>query len=191
MNSIFKINNFLPEDVFENLQEEIKDNNWSYIQSTESNTKIAWAFKKNIFSCGKKEIDSIEKLNHPLINIIKDNLYLKAKEHLNGLKIYPHTVYFNFHVGSERNLIHRDRFLYLENSKKSLTLLVYLNEVWMPEWHGATLFYNNACDEYIFGSLPKRNTAILFDSSIKHSIEPFHYDLSGPRVNLVMQFDLL
>jgi hypothetical protein len=104
--------------------------------------------------------------------------------------IIPSAVYFTLLMGNERNLIHKDRYRFFPKSEKSYTLLLYLNNIWNPEWHGATLFYSDDYSNYIFGSLPKRNKAILFESNIKHSIEPFFQDLSGPRIILVCQFDL-
>lgn len=186
MNNILTIENFLPEDVFDRIQEEASNADWYLKQTTENMTSLQWSLKRDIINYSVSEKEKSIKDENLLVKTIKNNL---LKFNLNGT-IVPSAIYFTLLMGHERNLIHKDRYRFFPGSEKSYTLLLYLNNIWQPEWHGATLFYSNDYNNYIYGSLPKRNKAILFESNIKHSIEPFYQDLSGPRINLVCQFDL-
>jgi Rps23 Pro-64 3,4-dihydroxylase Tpa1-like proline 4-hydroxylase len=186
MNDIYTIENFFPEEIFETIQEESTRTEWYLKQTTENMTKLQWSLKRDVVNYSPQEKDKSIQDSSLLIKVLKENL---IKFNLQGL-IVPSAVYFTLLMGHERNLIHKDRYKYFDGSKQSYTLILYLNNIWQAEWHGATLFYSDNYDNYIYGSLPKRNKAILFKSNIKHSIEPFFQDLSGPRVNLICQFDL-
>lgn len=186
MNNIQTIDNFFPEEIFETIQEESTRTEWFLKQTTENLTKLQWSLKRDVVNYSPIEKEKSIQDNSLLIKVLKENL---LKFNLQG-KIVPSAVYFTLLMGHERNLIHKDRYKYFDGAKQSYTLILYLNNVWQAEWHGATLFYSDNYDNYIYGSLPKRNKAILFKSNIKHSIEPFFQDLSGPRINLVCQFDL-
>ena len=66
-----------------------------------------------------------------------------------------------------------------------------LTEEWKADWHGETMLYDEEETNILFSSLPCSNTALIFDSGLKHGISPISKFCLQDRIVLVLQLDIL
>lgn len=175
MSKFFKYNNFLPKDLYVKLYKASRDINWEI--SPQLDGKYSTHLTHQIIDTTIKK----QKLKQPykeLVKCISDKLQVK---------VFPHNMYYNIYQHGNECGIHTDR----KTENTNITFILYLTDDWKADWHGETVLYNNTETDVLCSSIPYPNTALIFDSGIKHGITPISRLCFTDRVILVLQLDIL
>jgi len=159
---IKSIQNFLPEDILNKIDDQIIKNRWGY--GWKSDTTIAfghWHIEYNLSP--ERSINEnalgIEEYVPPILleawNYIKTN-------HLPDYRLIR--CYCNAHTFGTEGHPHYD-----SNRDGDRTVVIYLNKKWDCSMGGETMFYEDNREEVIHAELPKRNKAVIFPGNILHT----------------------
>ena len=121
------------------------------------------------------------KLKQPykeLVKVISDKL---------KVKVFPHNMYFNLYQHGNECGIHQDR----STENKNITFILFLTDEWQANDHGETILYDRTETEILFSCVPFSNTALVFDSGLKHGISPISRFCNKDRIILVLQLDIV
>tara|TARA_R100001591_G_scaffold88346_1_gene94397 strand:+ start:6459 stop:6986 length:528 start_codon:yes stop_codon:yes gene_type:complete len=175
MSKFFKYDNFLSKNLYDKIYRISKNIKW------EINPKLDGKYSNHLTY---QIIDSDlkkPKLKQPYKELV-DYISKRLK-----VKVFPHNMYFNISQHGNECAIHKDR----NTQNTNITFILYLTEEWKADWHGETMLYDEEETNILFSSLPYSNTALIFDSGLKHGIGPISKFCLQDRVVLVLQLDIL
>lgn len=74
--------------------------------------------------------------------------------------------------------------------QRKLNLILYLNELWKPEWGGQTVFWNDDATVRQGDVCPEFNTALLWapGDTTFHSVNPVDFSANEPRYTLAIYY---
>lgn len=99
--------------------------------------------------------------------------------------------YVNAHTFGVEDTIHIDD----ADLEHGLTVIVYLNLAWYPEWFGQTVFWNTRdrfeanANDITMSVLPKANRVLVFDKNIPHCVAPLSRRFMGVRLTCMFKVE--
>jgi hypothetical protein len=102
--------------------------------------------------------------------------------------------YINSHTYGVEDSIHMDRYFNDPNDKPGVTVIVYLCNMWYPEWFGQTLFWhsnNKQENEIIQAVIPKNNRFLIFNKDIPHCVSPLSRRFTGVRLTCMFKVNFV
>ena len=101
--------------------------------------------------------------------------------------IKPFDIYYNSYKFGNEMEIHADK-----TTKEGFnrTIIIYLTETWLPEWHGETVFYDDRGENIIKTIVPYPNSAVISDARIFHTSVPISKFCLSNRYILVFQTEI-
>ncbi|BAR14056.1 Predicted proline hydroxylase (EGL-9) [uncultured Mediterranean phage uvMED] len=179
-NEIINIKNFLNYEEFFNLKSLSNTIQWGFYGRSSSAMK-EWHLNHPIYGGEKSPIKNFSQL-HPGFQYILNKL---SKQY--NCLIHPYDIYFNaYRFGNEMD-IHTDK---VTKPGFNRTIIFYLTEDWLPQWHGETVFYDDKSEDVIKSVLPYPNSVVIFDSRIPHSSVPISKFCTENRIILVFQCEI-
>jgi len=175
MSKFFKYNNFLSKNLYDKIYKISKNIKWEI--SPKLDGKYSNHLTYQIIDSSLKK----SRLKQPYKELV-DYVSKRLK-----VKVFPHNMYFNISQHGNECAIHKDR----NTQNSNITFILYLTEEWKADWHGETMLYNEEETEVLFSSLTYSNTALIFDSGLKHGISPISKFCLQDRVVLVLQLNIL
>ena len=175
MNKITKYENFLPIELYTKLYRISKEITWTVRPQLDGKYSNHLTHQMIDSDLNKN------KLKQPYKKLV-DFISQKIER-----KVFPHNMYYNLSQHGNECGIHVDR----NTVNTNLTCIIYLTDNWIADWHGQTNFYSHDEKNIIFSSLPFANDAVIFDSSIRHSVTPISKNCYNDRIILVLRLNLL
>ena len=170
---IYRFKNFFSDKVYQNFLNDV--NNLPWFDSKILDGKYSTHFNNTLISS-----------NTPVKKLEKKYKFIVDK--INGTfnsSYYPHNMYYNCYKHGDECGIHQDRVTKEDNK----TLIIYLTKEWKADWHGETLIYDDKEDEIAGGVKPYPNTAMMFDSKLKHGVSHISKFCTATRTILVLQME--
>jgi len=168
LNDIFYIDNFLTNAEFESVQTEFEKYNWKFIAKEESNLPLRTFWQKQM-------IDS-EFLSA---------LFRQKLESIFNISVEVDRLYGNGQAHGQSAWIHKDVD---DTPGKWGSLVFFSHKNWKPEYGGHLIFVTEDENNVIQSIFPKTNSAVIFDSSIKHmALEPTVY-CKEQRISIAYKF---
>lgn len=171
----FKYKNFLKKDLYEKIYNISRNIDW------QNKVRLDGKYSTHLTHQIINSRITTPKLKQPyteLVEVISNTL---------KVKVFPHNMYYNIYQHGNECGIHTDR----ETRNTNFTFILYLTDKWKADWHGATTLYNDSETDVLFSSIPYPNTALIFDSRIKHGVTPISKLCFTDRIILVLQLDIL
>jgi hypothetical protein len=119
-----------------------------------------------------------------------DPLHSKILNMLNKkykIFIKPYDIYYNSYKFGNEMEIHADK---TTQEGLNRTIIIYLTETWLPEWHGETVFYDDQRKNIIKTIVPYPNSAVIADARIFHTAVPISKFCLNNRYILVFQTEI-
>lgn len=179
-NEIINLQDFLEYEDFYNLKSHAKTLNWTFT-SRASATMPEWHLNCPIYGGMKTPIVDYNQLPE----IFRPVLMKLTKEY--NVLIRPYDVYFNAYKFGNEMEIHTDKI-----TKKGFnrTIIMYLTDDWLPQWHGETVFYDEKKEHIKSSIIPYPNSVVIFDSRIPHTSVPISKFCLENRIILVFQCEI-
>lgn len=130
------------------------------------------------------------------LDLEKDEIYSQAFDEIahlfEGYKV--HRAYINAMKFGDEDSIHEDD----GQIESGVTVIIYLNESWYPEWFGQTVLFNGTSadrennfinNDIIASILPKPNRLVVFDKKTPHCVAPMSHRFSGIRYTLMYKLE--
>jgi Rps23 Pro-64 3,4-dihydroxylase Tpa1-like proline 4-hydroxylase len=92
--------------------------------------------------------------------------------------------YTNLGLYTDTHEVHADHYF----DRAGKTLLYYVNETWIKDWGGETVFLDESANEIIYTSSFVPGRVVIFDSNIPHSAKPQSIDGPAYRFTMAMKF---
>lgn len=177
---ILNIKNFLTYEEYFNLKSVVNDLQWGFYGRS-SSAMAEWHLNHPIYGGNTKALKNFNEL-HPQLRFVLNKL---SKDY--NCLIHPYDIYFNaYRFGNEMD-IHTDK---CTRPGFNRTIIIYLTDDWLPQWHGETVFYDDKTEDVIKSVLPYPNSAVIFDSRIPHSSVPISKFCVEKRIILVYQCEI-
>tara|TARA_R110000824_G_scaffold218908_3_gene405685 strand:+ start:2746 stop:3312 length:567 start_codon:yes stop_codon:yes gene_type:complete len=179
-NEIINIQDFLEYEDFYDLQSHSKKLNWTFTGRA-SATMSEWHLNCPIYGGVKNPIIDYNQLPEVFRPIL-----MKLSKQYNVL-IRPYDVYFNAYKFGNEMEIHTDKI-----TKKGFnrTIIMYLTEDWLPQWHGETVLYDEKKEHIRSAIVPYPNSVLIFDGRIPHTSVPISKFCLENRIILVFQCEI-
>lgn len=158
--TIIQFDNFLSDKNQQLIEDRMFKNSWGFFHAgnpLEESNKF-WSF----------DVEKEQYFNDTLFHLIKE----KTQSDFIIKRIY-----FAGHTACSSSNLHHD-----SKDPRSKTFLIYCNKTWNPEFGGNTSFIIN--DDHI-SIYPKPLSALYFDGTIPHTVQPMSRIFNGLRVSLV------
>lgn len=100
-----------------------------------------------------------------------------------GERFVAYRFYSNMRLFADSAYPHRD----VTPPQKHITILLYANKEWDPDWGGETLFYDDE-GECVMGAVPKPGRLVLFRGAIIHRAGLVNRECYEPRYTVALKF---
>tara|TARA_R100000781_G_scaffold94097_2_gene58524 strand:- start:294 stop:821 length:528 start_codon:yes stop_codon:yes gene_type:complete len=175
LSKYFKYDNFLSDSLYNKIYKISRKINW------QTHPQLDGKFSNHLTH---QIIDS--KLKKPKLQEPYKQLVKTISDRLK-VKVFPHNMYFNLYQHGNECGIHQDR----STENKNITFILFLTDEWQADEHGETLLYDRTETEILFSCVSFSNTALIFDSGLKHGISPISRFCNKDRIILVLQLDIV
>jgi Rps23 Pro-64 3,4-dihydroxylase Tpa1-like proline 4-hydroxylase len=118
-----------------------------------------------------------------------NKLFKSKVEEILKVQIQPDRLYANAQAHGQTGYIHQD----VQPEEESIygTLVYFFQSKWLPEYGGHLIFVNEEETDVIHSVFPKTNSAILFNSKIKHmALDPSVY-CKNQRISIAYKFKVI
>ena len=177
---VINLQNVLEFKDYYSLLNRCKSQAWRF-NSRASDTSLECHLNNTIYGMKPIPITDYKDLD-PLYGKILNTLNKKYK-----IFIKPYDIYYNSYKFGNEMEIHPDK-----TTKEGFnrTIIIYLTETWLPEWHGETVLYDEKKENIIKAVIPYPNSAAIFDARIFHTSVPISKFCLGNRYILVFQTEI-
>lgn len=156
------ISNFLKDDIYEKILNKFPEKPDEHFHEYNNPLEVKYALDD--FNHIHPEINNlfyslshtnIQKKFETIFNI--ENLEYDPLMNGAGLHIHPRYGKLNIHLDYEKHP--------LLDKQRRLNVIYYINDVWKNEWGGDTQLWDSDMKNCVVKSYPKKNTAIIFETS--------------------------
>ena len=169
----------VPQDIYDRLNRTARSVRWQFGKSTKENPHARyWHFE----IAGGQKANVEDKAEVVAAHPIK--AFGEFQDWLRRTLVPPDTLvlrfYMNAHTYGSDGWPHRDT-----DRGDELTVVLYLNREWCPEWCGETAVFDANGSDIEAAVLPRPNRLLVFPSDRLHAPRPISRAYSGLRVVLV------
>jgi len=173
------IDNFLPEEEYDDLIKSYSNLSLNYGWKSNKNTDPHGHWNYNISKTGPDNLANITSRLPKKINEIWE--HVKNKE----IMVDNHALlrcYINGHTYGNEGYFHTD-----SKRNDEVTIVIYLCDKWNLDWAGETCFSDEKMESIIFAASPKKNRAVVFPSNLPHCARAVSRKFLGLRKTLMFK----